>query len=98
MTKTLSKIIKMFFINFVVYLLYIGAVKTDNFSTSLLENLLRDYDKIVRPVENPDDYLKLYLGIRLSQIADIDERNQIMTTNVWIRHVIFFIFLLSFFF
>lgn len=81
----------MIIINFVVYLIYTKAVKGDNFSASLLDDLLRDYDKIVRPVENPDDYLKLYLGIRLSQIADIDERNQIMTTNVWIRHVILLI-------
>jgi hypothetical protein len=28
----------------------------------------------------------MYLGLKLSQIADVDERNQIMTTNVWVRH------------
>ncbi|RNA08683.1 neuronal acetylcholine receptor subunit beta-3 [Brachionus plicatilis] len=69
-----------------IWMLYVGRTTADHYSASLLEDLLRDYDKVVRPVENPDDYLKLYLGIRLSQIADIDERNQIMTTNVWIRH------------
>ncbi|CAF4907483.1 unnamed protein product, partial [Rotaria socialis] len=25
------------------------------------------------------------LGLKLSQLSDIDERNQIMTTNVWLE-------------
>lgn len=83
------------FISFFIGMLYLNFTGADNFSASLLEDLLRDYDKVVRPVKHPDDYLKLYLGIRLSQIADIDERNQIMTTNVWIRHVIIIFILLN---
>lgn len=59
----------------------------DQDAKRLLEDLFKDYDKIVRPVTDPNDHVKLYVGIKLSQIADIDERNQIMTTNVWIRHV-----------
>lgn len=66
----------------------IQSIFSDNYTASLLEDLLKDYDNVVRPVENSADNLKVYLGIKLSQIADIDERNQIMTTNVWVRHVI----------
>jgi hypothetical protein len=51
----------------------------------LLDDLLTKYDRIVRPVERPKDAIELRLGLKLSQIADIDEKNQIMTTNVWIK-------------
>ncbi|CAF0856859.1 unnamed protein product [Brachionus calyciflorus] len=71
---------------FILIVQSLDQVLTDRYSASLLEDLLKDYDSVVRPVENPNDNLKVFLGIKLSQIADIDERNQIMTTNVWIRH------------
>lgn len=53
----------------------------------LLDDLLNNYNNVVRPVADPKDKINLRLGLKLSQIADIDERNQIMTTNVWVRHV-----------
>lgn len=71
-----------------VFIFCLKNVLSDNYTASLLEDLLKDYDNVVRPVETSNDILKVYLGIKLSQIADIDERNQIMTTNVWVRHVI----------
>lgn len=37
----------------------------------LLKDLLRGYNKIVRPVRNTEDKVELFLGIKLSQIADI---------------------------
>ncbi|BFY96986.1 hypothetical protein BsWGS_00026 [Bradybaena similaris] len=43
------------------------------------------YNKFIRPVANNTDKLVVRLGIRLSQLIDIDEKNQIMTTNVWLR-------------
>lgn len=58
----------------------------DNQSKRLLDHLLNNYDNVVRPVLYEHERVNLYLGMKLSQIADIDERNQIMTTNVWLRH------------
>ena len=37
-------------------------------------------------MEKTEGKIELRLGVKLSQIADIDERNQIMTTNV-ITHI-----------
>jgi hypothetical protein len=53
----------------------------------LLDDLFSNYNPVVRPVSDPADTIRLSIGLKLSQIADIDEKNQIMTTNVWLRHV-----------
>lgn len=57
----------------------------------LLNELLKDYNKYVLPVPSINQKVNLSLGLKLSQLSDIDERNQIMTTNVWLEHVSFYI-------
>ncbi|KAH9499313.1 Acetylcholine receptor subunit alpha-like 1 [Bulinus truncatus] len=47
--------------------------------------LKHGYNRLIRPVGNNSDKLVVKMGIRLSQLIDIDEKNQIMTTNVWLR-------------
>ncbi|XP_065339487.1 neuronal acetylcholine receptor subunit alpha-10-like isoform X1 [Cloeon dipterum] len=49
--------------------------------------LLRDYDASVRPVENSSLPLTVTFGISLHHIIDVDEKNQILTTNCWLTHV-----------
>ncbi|XP_013406864.1 acetylcholine receptor subunit alpha-like 1 [Lingula anatina] len=44
------------------------------------------YNKLIRPVGNNSDKLTVKLGLRLTQLIDVDEKNQIMTTNVWLMH------------
>ncbi|XP_014681075.1 PREDICTED: LOW QUALITY PROTEIN: acetylcholine receptor subunit alpha-like, partial [Priapulus caudatus] len=53
----------------------------------LYEDLLGNYNRLIRPVGNNTDKLTVKLGLRLSQLIDVDEKNQIMTTNVWIRQI-----------
>lgn len=53
----------------------------------LYDDLLIRYSPLVRPVKNPSDVLKVWFKIRLFQLLDIHEKNQIMTTNVWLSHV-----------
>jgi nicotinic acetylcholine receptor len=53
----------------------------------LLHELMKDYNKHVLPVQSVNQKVNVTLGLKLSQISDIDERNQIMTTNVWLEHV-----------
>uniref|UniRef100_A0A1I8GTY3 Nicotinic acetylcholine receptor alpha 8 subunit n=1 Tax=Macrostomum lignano TaxID=282301 RepID=A0A1I8GTY3_9PLAT len=55
----------------------------------LFDDLLSkaDYNKLIRPVNNNSRTLTVYLGLKLSQLIDVDEKNQIMTTNVWLREV-----------
>ena len=49
----------------------IGLLKASDDAKRLLDDLLANYNNIVRPVIHSDDQIKLYLGIKLSQIADI---------------------------
>ena len=53
----------------------------------LLHELMKDYNRYVLPVPSINQTINVTLGLKLSQLSDIDERNQIMTTNVWLEHV-----------
>ncbi|XP_061595244.1 neuronal acetylcholine receptor subunit alpha-9-I [Cololabis saira] len=53
----------------------------------LLNDLLSNYTNALRPVEDTDHIINVTLQITLSQIIDMDERNQILTTYLWIRQV-----------
>ncbi|MGH0159081.1 UNVERIFIED_CONTAM: hypothetical protein FKN15_037166 [Acipenser sinensis] len=55
------------------------------YAQMLLHNLLQDYSNALRPVEDTDKALNVTLQITLSQIKDMDERNQILTAYLWIR-------------
>ncbi|XP_028399066.1 neuronal acetylcholine receptor subunit alpha-2-like [Dendronephthya gigantea] len=46
---------------------------------------LDGYKKDMRPVANDSDKVMVKIGLTLSQIIDVDGRNQIMTTSVWTR-------------
>lgn len=56
----------------------------------LIQHLLTNYDKIGvvgRPVLNQSDTIVVKYGISLIQILDLNEKDQVLTTNVWSRYV-----------
>ncbi|KAF7652689.1 hypothetical protein LDENG_00093880 [Lucifuga dentata] len=57
------------------------------FAQTLLSDLFSNYTNALRPVEDTDHVINVTLQITLSQIIDMDERNQILTTYLWIRQV-----------
>uniref|UniRef100_A0A8C7WT74 Cholinergic receptor, nicotinic, alpha 10b n=1 Tax=Oryzias sinensis TaxID=183150 RepID=A0A8C7WT74_9TELE len=57
------------------------------FAQKLLNDLFSNYTSALRPVEDTDNIINVTLQITLSQIIDMDERNQILTTYLWIRQV-----------
>uniref|UniRef100_A0A452GJG6 Cholinergic receptor nicotinic alpha 10 subunit n=1 Tax=Gopherus agassizii TaxID=38772 RepID=A0A452GJG6_9SAUR len=57
------------------------------FAYKLLHDLFANYSNALRPVEDTDRALNVTLQITLSQIIDMDERNQILTAYLWIRQV-----------
>ncbi|XP_072518310.1 neuronal acetylcholine receptor subunit alpha-10 [Salminus brasiliensis] len=59
------------------------------FANKLLKDLFVNYTNALRPVEDTDNIINVTLQITLSQIIDMDERNQILTTYLWIRQVWF---------
>ncbi|KAK3097285.1 hypothetical protein FSP39_008356 [Pinctada imbricata] len=50
----------------------------------LLSRLLQGYSKYTRPVHNASHPVDVQVGITLTQIFDVDERNQVLTINVWL--------------
>ncbi|XP_058482531.1 neuronal acetylcholine receptor subunit alpha-10-like isoform X2 [Solea solea] len=57
------------------------------FAQKLLKDLFSNYTNALRPVEDTDHIINVTLQITLSQIIDMDERNQILTTYLWVRQV-----------
>ncbi|KAK6296169.1 hypothetical protein J4Q44_G00338820 [Coregonus suidteri] len=55
------------------------------YAQKLLKDLFTNYTSALRPVEDTDNILNVTLQITLSQIIDMDERNQILTAYLWIR-------------
>ncbi|KAK2169881.1 hypothetical protein LSH36_6g07005, partial [Paralvinella palmiformis] len=56
----------------------------------LIKHLLDNYErvgKVGRPVFNTTDTITVQYGLALIQILDLDEKNQVLTTNCWSRYV-----------
>ncbi|KAF7663643.1 hypothetical protein LDENG_00204970 [Lucifuga dentata] len=51
----------------------------------LLQDLFAHYNKLSRPVENSSDTVLVHFGLSIAQLIDVDEKNQMMTTNVWVK-------------
>ncbi|XP_044208911.1 neuronal acetylcholine receptor subunit alpha-2-like [Thunnus albacares] len=51
----------------------------------LLQDLFVHYNKLSRPVENTSDTVLVHFGLSIAQLIDVDEKNQMMTTNVWVK-------------
>lgn len=51
----------------------------------LYDDLLSNYNKLVRPVVNVSDALAVQIKLKLSQLIDVNLKNQIMTTNLWVE-------------
>jgi len=56
----------------------------------LIKHLLNNYETVGvvgRPVLNQSQTIRVNYGLALIQILDLDEKNQVLTTNVWSRYV-----------
>uniref|UniRef100_A0A8C5L2N3 Cholinergic receptor, nicotinic, alpha polypeptide 4 n=1 Tax=Jaculus jaculus TaxID=51337 RepID=A0A8C5L2N3_JACJA len=51
----------------------------------LLKRLFSGYNKWSRPVANISDVVIVRFGLSIAQLIDVDEKNQMMTTNVWVK-------------
>ncbi|XP_063062049.1 neuronal acetylcholine receptor subunit alpha-10a [Engraulis encrasicolus] len=58
-----------------------------SYAQKLLKDLFINYTSALRPVADTKNILNVTLQITLSQIIDMDERNQILTAYLWIRQV-----------
>ncbi|XP_062942108.1 neuronal acetylcholine receptor subunit alpha-2 [Cynocephalus volans] len=51
----------------------------------LFKHLFGDYNRWARPVPNTSDVVIVRFGLSIAQLIDVDEKNQMMTTNVWLK-------------
>ncbi|XP_068585125.1 neuronal acetylcholine receptor subunit alpha-3-like isoform X1 [Cebidichthys violaceus] len=72
-------------------LLLAGLMARDCFSSKaedrLFRKLFRRYNQFIRPVENVSDPVTVEFEVSISQLVKVDEVNQIMETNLWLRHI-----------
>ncbi|XP_063915330.1 neuronal acetylcholine receptor subunit alpha-10-like [Zophobas morio] len=67
-----------------MFLTVLRGCQADENEARLMRHLMANYDAAVRPVENSSLPLTVIFGISLHHIIDVDEKNQILTTNCWI--------------
>ncbi|KAJ8411006.1 hypothetical protein AAFF_G00180410 [Aldrovandia affinis] len=72
-------------------LLFVVLITQDCFSSKgedrLFRRLFRKYNQFIRPVENVSDPVTVEFEVSISQLVKVDEVNQIMETNLWLRHI-----------
>uniref|UniRef100_A0A671YPP7 Neuronal acetylcholine receptor subunit alpha-7 n=1 Tax=Sparus aurata TaxID=8175 RepID=A0A671YPP7_SPAAU len=56
-----------------------------SFSLKLYRDLMVNYNRLERPVQNDSAPIVVELGLTLLQIIDVDEKNQVMITNAWLQ-------------
>ncbi|XP_017767088.1 PREDICTED: neuronal acetylcholine receptor subunit alpha-7-like [Eufriesea mexicana] len=62
-----------------------GLVNGGFHEKKLLTDLLETYNVLERPVGNESEPLMLSFGLTLMQIIDVDEKNQLLITNLWLK-------------
>ncbi|XP_030622410.1 neuronal acetylcholine receptor subunit alpha-9-II [Chanos chanos] len=70
---------------FALMLLEVAYAPQGRYAQKLLNDLMENYSNALRPVEDTDKALNVTLQITLSQIKDMDERNQVLIAYLWIR-------------
>lgn len=68
-----------------LFLVIIPDSKLGPHEKRLLNMLLETYNVLERPVANESEALEVKFGLTLQQIIDVDEKNQILTTNAWLN-------------
>uniref|UniRef100_A0A8C6KKF9 Neuronal acetylcholine receptor subunit alpha-7 n=1 Tax=Nothobranchius furzeri TaxID=105023 RepID=A0A8C6KKF9_NOTFU len=55
------------------------------FQRKLYRDLMVNYNRLERPVQNDSAPIVVELGLTLLQIIDVDEKNQVLITNAWLQ-------------
>ena len=64
----------------------IKSIRCSKHEKDLIKSLLKDYEPDARPVSNASLPLAVEIKLTLKQIIDLDERNQILKTNIWLEY------------
>lgn len=64
-----------------------SAVNSSEDEERLVRDLFRGYNKLIRPVQNMTQKVDVRFGLAFVQLINVNEKNQIMKSNVWLRLV-----------
>ncbi|XP_050310115.1 acetylcholine receptor subunit alpha-like 2 isoform X2 [Anthonomus grandis grandis] len=90
--KMLTNTTKPFSVLTVLTLGFIGVIFCISHTSAnpdakrLYDDLLSNYNRLIRPVRNHSTNILVKLGLRLSQLIELNLKDQILTTNVWLEH------------
>ncbi|XP_078356474.1 neuronal acetylcholine receptor subunit alpha-10-like [Oculina patagonica] len=65
----------------------VSLIEMDDDEQRLLNYLFTNYNPRLRPVLNKSHVVTVTFGISLHQIIDVDEKNQLLQTSIWVRQV-----------
>ena len=65
----------------------LSAVSDEKRLIKYLLDSYREVGVIGRPVANISTTIKVNFGLALVQLLNLDEKNQVLTTNMWSRYV-----------
>ncbi|XP_061098693.1 neuronal acetylcholine receptor subunit alpha-2-like isoform X2 [Conger conger] len=68
-----------------IFLLFCLEKTHSHAEDQLFKQLFIGYNKWSRPVPNISDVVIVKFGLSIAQLIDVDEKNQMMTTNVWLK-------------
>lgn len=67
-------------------------VSASNDEKQLYSDLLTNYNVLERPVSDSNTPLVIKMRLFLQQIVDVDEKNQVVQINAWIRYASYFLY------
>jgi len=70
---------------FLLPLLLVTATWGGPYEKVLLDALMKNYNTQNRPVLNETSPLDITFGVNLQQLVDLDEKNQLLTTCLWLQ-------------
>ncbi|XP_027198547.2 acetylcholine receptor subunit alpha-like [Dermatophagoides pteronyssinus] len=74
-----------FFLFSSIFLLFLFSTEAHFHTKRLHDDLFSDYNRLIRPSKNHSYKLTVNIGLKLTQIIDINLRQQVMTTNIWLE-------------
>ncbi|CAO1389818.1 unnamed protein product [Diamesa serratosioi] len=80
-------VIKFLLALFVLFSCHLSNVTGSEDEERLVRDLFRGYNKLIRPVQNMTQKVDVRFGLAFVQLINVNEKNQIMKSNVWLRLV-----------
>ncbi len=65
----------------------IESISTSDDEDRLYKDLMQNYNALERPVPNSSQPIVVKIRVFLQQIVDVDEKNQVVLVNAWLRYV-----------